>query len=163
MTNKDDTAKVQYVSAKKNVISGGKGIVLPKFDYVVVQKSHINRYRNCLFVLMGISGCPRNLIDYLIEHMSDNNIVGNNSMTRGGFLAACNKAGVPEYSDSTIKDAFKQLVVVNFLIPLQKGFYAVNPQYFFSGAENDRNKMIKLTLEFSAGTTTALTILKRDK
>lgn len=164
MSEKESPHRVGYKKSLKEIIDKkGEKITIPNFDYVTVTKSHIKRYRNCLITLMGISGCPRNLLDYLVDNMSENNIVGNNSMTRNGFMDSCIKAGITVYSDNTIKEGFKELSKLGLLLPLQRGFYAVNPQYFFSGEENDRVKMIKLTLEFAAGTTTALTITKTKK
>lgn len=158
----NETHKVSYVKKLKNYTDKkGNTYVLPELDYITATKSHTRRYRNCLYLLMGIEGCPRKLIDYLIDNMSENNIVGNNSMTRAGFVSACEKAKIAVYTHNTIKQGFKELVLVGFLIPLQRGFYAVNPIYFFGGEEKDRVKMIKLTLEFAAGTTTALTINKK--
>lgn len=164
MSDNTTPHKVPYVkNIKEFTDKKGNTIVLPEFDYVTATKSHTKRYRNCLYILMGIDGCPRKLIDYLVDNMSENNIVGNNSMTRGGFIDACVKAGIPTYTQNTVKEAFKELTNVGFLLALQRGFYAVNPLYFFCGEENDRVKMIKLTLEFAAGTTTAMTINKTKK
>lgn len=163
-TKNNENAKISYVKSKKTITNkAGEKTIIPNFDYVTATKSHVKRYRNCLYALMGISGCPRNLLDYLVENMSENNIVGNNTMTRNGFISACKKAEIPVYSENTIKEAFKELVRVNFLLPLNRGFYAVNPFYFFSGEENDRVKMIKVTLEFAAGTNTAFSITKNVK
>lgn len=164
MQENEQPHRVGYVREIKNLHDkAGNPIVIPDFDYVTATKSYTRRYRNCLYMLMGIDGCPRKLIDYLVDNMSENNIVGNNSMTRNGFVDACKKAKISEYSQSTVKEAFKDLSRVGFLIPLQRGFYAVNPLYFFGGEENERVKMIKLTLEFAAGTATALTITKHKK
>lgn len=163
MTRKTEKGRLQYRTGHKTVKDGKEYVVLPQYDYVTVEKSHVSRYKNCLYTLMGISGCPRNLIDYLVDTMSDGNVVGNNTMTRNGFADACKKAAIPIYSDNTVKQAFQDLVKVGFLLPLHRGFYAVNPQYFFAGEEADRLKMIKVTLEFAAGTTTAFQILKKEK
>jgi hypothetical protein len=161
MQQEDDRPhRVSFVKKIKTVKNENDGtdIKLPEFDYVTATKSHIKRYRNCLALIMGITGCPRNLLDYLVENMSENNVVGNNSMTRNGFISYCKKNKLQVYSDNTVKEGFKELSAVNLLVPIQRGFYVVNPQYFFSGEEQDRVKMIKLTLEFRSGTATSVQI-----
>lgn len=164
MLDNEKSHRVQFkIGNRVHTNKKGETIVLPEYDFVTATRSHTKRYRNCLYVLMGIDGCPRKLIDYLVDNMSDNNTVGNNSMTRSGFIAACEKASIPVYTQNTVKEAFKQLATAGFLIPLQRGFYRVNPLYFFAGEENDRVKMIKMTLEFSAGANTTISIQNSKK
>lgn len=164
MSEKETPHRIRYNSSIKKVTNKkGEDLYIPATDYITVTRSHTKRYRNCLYLLMGIDGCPRKLIDYLVDNMSDNNTVGNNSMTRMGFINACKKSGIEPYSQSTVKEAFGVLTDVEFLLPRQRGFYTVNPKFFFDGDEAERVKMIRLTLEFAAGTATGMTITKKGK
>lgn len=119
--------------------------------YYTVTNMNTRQYHNCLYLLMSIDGCPRNLIDYLSEKMDSNNIVYNTIETRKGFIEFVEhiSKGAMTYSDHTVKKAFLQLCHKNLLLSKGKSRYQVNPEYLFKGEESKRIELIKQNLTYT--------------
>lgn len=124
-----------------------EGIKIPKYNTRQYVTSHTKRYHNCLYLLAGITGCARNLIDYLAQVMDKNNMIYSNSTARKSFINEM-KRGSVEYKDDTVKKAFKELKDKNFLLPDAIGSYQVNPKYFMKNNDDKRAELIKVILDF---------------
>lgn len=86
--------------------------------------------------------CARRLFDFLLETMSDYNVVHNNKTTRAAFIEDCIKLSGDNYHDTTVKDSFKDLVVVGLLTMEGSGMYIVNVEYFSKLPAKERVKLI---------------------
>lgn len=121
-----------------------------KYSYVA--SSSTKRYYNCLYLLCRLSPCARNLMDYLSEEMSDDNMVSTDSFMRNGFNAfvvrITNKK--VHYEDITIKKAIKELKDKQLIISVGIGRAKVNPMYFFKGSDAKRIENIKLVIKIGS-------------
>jgi hypothetical protein len=142
-----------------------EGIIIPVEAYSFVVRNHTKRYHNCLYLLAGLNNCARNLMDFLVEDMDDNNIVYSNAHVRDEFISFISEAseGDTNYSESSIKKAFSSLTSKGLLRNISRGIYKVNPKYFIRNSEEQRFNLIKIELEFESNLDTKLRIVKQDE
>jgi hypothetical protein len=139
-----------------------EGIIIPIQAYSSVVSNHTKRYHNCLYLLANLGTCARNLMDYLVEQMTPDNIVYSNKHTRDSFrelISQISETNI-DYSDSSIKKAFNELSSKGLIRPLERGVFKVNPMYFIKNGDEDRLEMIKVELEFKEDLDTKLSIIK---
>lgn len=145
----------------------GSIVIYPKFGSASYTTSAVKRYHNCLMVLCGISGVARDLMDWLTLQMNNNNLVTNSRAHREEFIkfvaTSLEKSGekgiVPAHN--TVKDAFLKLADRKLLIPVDRGSYMVNPEYFMNpNNEKGRALLIRMVLEFRSGVNTKIEIQK---
>lgn len=155
--------KKQIISYTKDFTTD-EGIILPIEGYKAIVRNHTKRYHNCLYLLAGLNTCARNLMDYLVEGMGEDNIVYSNAHIREGFVKFINDAseGEVNYSESSIKKAYSSLTSKGLLRNISRGVYKVNPQYFIKNSDTSRFDMIKIELEFESGKDTKLKIVKHE-
>lgn len=105
------------------------------------------RYYNCLYLLTGLPPLARDLMDYLVEEMNEDNLVYNNVDSRKKFidfiaLITSKDTSIHEepkiWSDQRVKESFGILAHRGLLIPKSRGTYKVNPEYFFVGSDVER-------------------------
>ena len=148
--------KVKYISQSKKL---DDGIIDLKYQYYSVEDRFIRLYYGTIYMLAGATPCERDLMDFLVEDMNDDNKIVHSASTRYSFRARMKqifekrKDDPPykEYSDASIKKAFRMLKEKGLLISIDKGTYIVNPEYFFKATERKRLEKIKLVLEFQKG------------
>jgi len=151
------TEKVKYVGRVDILNDGFK---MPRFQYQSIEQEYVKRYHTVFAILAGLSPCARDLMEYLVNTMNEDNIVTTNEYTRGNFLSVLKSATLTSsgdfvtYSDSNVKKAIQTLVDRNCLIKKGRGIYIVNPEIYFNprGTQRDRMDSIKMILEFKAGT-----------
>ena len=152
------------------------GLSFPRFASKEVECTATKRYHNALLLLFALPDCSRNLMDYLMEKMTDENIIHSNQYTRDSFNGSiyaawlsyfkddCKKensvnynadptvlASNKKYSDITIRKAFGLLNEKELILRKTRGVYMVNPEYFFKKSEAVRLEKVKLYLEFKSG------------
>lgn len=130
-------------------------------DFVMASTGHVKRFNNALMLLAGIDGCEKNLMDWLADNMSEKNYVSNNEITRRSFIAFHEKYGkgnTKKYSDKTVSIAFQRLSSAEFLIPVTRGVFLVNPMYYYAGDDASRINAIKMVMEFKSGINTKITV-----
>ena len=149
---------VQYI--KEYTIE--EGVIIPVEAYKSIVVNHTKRYHNCLYLLANLGTCARNLMDYLVESMTGDNIVYSNKHVRETFrnIVTSVTDGRLEYSDSSIKKAFGELAAKALIRYKERGVYLVNPAYFMKNGDTERLEMIKVELEFHADLDTQLKIIK---
>lgn len=128
----------------------GNEYKVPVTNYYTVTNMCTKKYHNCLYILMSMDGCPRNLIEYLAEKMDENNIVYNTKEARQEFINFIEyiSKGQMTYSDNTVKKAIMQLSNKGLLINKGKSRHQVNPEYLFKGEEQKRITLIQENLTF---------------
>lgn len=151
---------IQYISGYITDSDGRKTPVKKKH---VIEKNYVKRYRSIIYVLFGVKGCARDLIEYL-QFVSDSNYrVENDKDTKALFLTALTESGVT-YSDSMINKAFEQLEDKNLLIRQNRGKYVINVDYIFRDSEKARLRLIEARLRFTPdGDTIEVSGSKREK
>lgn len=125
-------------------------ILMPEIKRHSVTMNHTKRFHNCLYLLCGLNPCSRNLMDYLTETMSEKNIVRSDYVSRQefiGFMSNITEFKIV-YGHEVVKKSFKKLSDAGLLIPIRRGAFMVNPEYFFRNDDAKRIEMIKMTLEF---------------
>lgn len=125
------------------------GVNMPVYGLKKITTSHVKRYNNCLYLLAGLKGCSRNLMDFLTDQMdSDNNVVSNAAFIKK-FIAVMKEAGI-EYGEDIVKKSFKTLREKGFLLDLEgsRGYYKVNPKYFMKNDDSKREELLRLILDF---------------
>lgn len=139
-----------------------EGIILPVMKSRNIINNHTKRYHNCLYLLAGVGGCARDLMDYLTERMDANNLVRNDIEFRREFIDFIDSItkGEIKYKDRTVKDGFETLKKKTLILPKSKGIYKVNPEYFVKNNDGSREKMIKIELEFQRGKNTKIKVIK---
>lgn len=150
-------------------------VILPKYAYSHIVCSHTKRYHNCLYLLAGLNGCSRDLMDYITEEMDSENIFYSNAHFRQRFIRFILENGTVEklnkesgaievvavrYSDSNVKKALAALAEKNLIRSVSKGVFKVNPEYFFKNDDSKRLDMIRLEMEFKSGSDTKLKMLQ---
>lgn len=146
-------SKVKYIN-KIDIVGDYR---YPRYTYKSVESDFVKRYYNAFAVLAGLNPCCRDLIEYLVEVMDEDNIVRSDEYARQNFLALLKEktrqvdGSFVEYSDSNIKKAFQLLTERKCLIKLNRGTYKVNPEIYFKKSESKRLESIKLLLEFQRG------------
>jgi len=111
-----------------------------RFKYVKI-------YNHILPILAGMDGCARNLIEYLITIMSKDNVVSSNKNTRDEFNGFMTKHAKVTYQDITMKTAFSILRQKDILIPIKRGSFMINPEYYCIVEESDRTLLMRKSLE----------------
>lgn len=127
------------------------------YDTFRAETSHTKRFNAAVCLLMGINGCAHHLIDYLSNNAGESGYVNNNGITRQSFIDFHKRHkgnGNKPYSNSAVEKAFIQLADKDFLIPIIKGVFKVNPVLYFNGESEERVKKIKMMLEFTKGVDT---------
>ena len=130
---------------------------LPNFKSKDLEKLFVRQYYSTLHALAGLNACSRDLINYLITVMDNDNVVRNDSYLRMKFVNTIKEStrqldGVElTYADSNVRSAFAALTKRECLIKLFKGVYKVNPEFYFRKDEVKRIEAIKLCLEFKNG------------
>jgi hypothetical protein len=144
-------AKVKYI---KDYIDN-EGVLLPDEGYKNVVMSHTKRYHNCLFLLVGLRGCSRDLMDFLTEQMDNDNLVRSDSIIRKKFMDFVNgiTKGEVTYSEPSVKRAFRVLEEKGLIRSQTRGVFRVNPEYFIKNDDTKRLDLIKLELEFTMKST----------
>lgn len=145
------------------------GITHLRFDSKRIELSATKRYHNVLLLLFALPECARNLMDYLMDNMTEENIVHSNQFTRDAFNRHVYKAWLEHYkteiavaeaellaekkmySDVTIRKAFGALKDKGLIFSETRGVFLVNPEYFFKKSEQSRVNKIKMYLEFENG------------
>jgi type III secretory pathway lipoprotein EscJ len=119
-------AKVKYI---KDYIDN-EGVLLPDEGYKNVVMSHTKRYHNCLFLLVGLRGCSRDLMDFLTEQMDNDNLVRSDSIIRKKFMDFVNgiTKGEVTYSEPSVKRAFRVLEEKGLIRSQTRGVFRVNPE-----------------------------------
>lgn len=137
--------KKAYISKKLdgfNILDKTTGELL---DYRVVKKVNLEE-----FIMIFLSSIPEVVkldgrllkvlaISWMESGFGDaerGNIIHNNM----SFKETVRKH-IPELSDSSIDNAFTQLVKAGMMIRVCKGEYELNPDYFFKGKISDRTKL----------------------
>lgn len=166
------TTMVKYVK-KVDILDK---IGYPRFASKKVSITATKRYHSTLMLMFALPECARNLMDYLMEKMTDENIVHSNQFTRDSFnnniyaawleyfKADCQKEGSvnfkidptklaakKKYSDVTIRKAFGTLRGKGLILSQTRGVFMVNPEYFFKKSEASRLDKVKMYLEFENG------------
>lgn len=159
---KSKDIKIKYKSAvlEKGKINGDIYFEA-QYDYVKSNTNHVKRFNNALMILMGIDGCERNLMDWLVDNMTAGNYVNNNLVTRSNFITFHSKhsKGIAKpYSDKTVSIAFNRLTAADLLVPVTRGLFLVNPMYYYAGDDVNRINAIKMVMEFKSGVETKFTI-----
>lgn len=120
---------------------------LPKFKNFSFSTQTSKRYVSSAATkaLFNLDPCSRNLIDYLVQKMPDNNYAKNDEISRLEFIKYCKNCAGIDYKDDTVKSAFSKLSKAGVLLRTQfRGQYQVNPLYFFNGTDAKRKQMIKI-------------------
>jgi hypothetical protein len=101
-----------------------------------------------MYLILDLTGCARNLIDYLADTMDPQNVVSSNKLTRARFISFVNhiSRGKIRYTDGTVRQAFVQLKNKGRLLDAGRGAFVVNPIFFTKSKANSRLGMIKVTL-----------------
>jgi len=156
------SVNLDYVS---DWISDGDGVVSPLIQSVLVVRSFTRRYHNCMNVLVGLSGCSRNLLEFMIEDMDENNMISTGKYFRSRFVSFMDSVseGKIRYSDSTIKRSIGEIVKVGFALSNGRGYITINPMYYTKNDDTARMIMIKNYLELESGATEKLLELKKRK
>jgi hypothetical protein len=115
---------------------------------IVIECAFVKRYFSSILLLMKLSKAERVFLDFLTEEMDDKNHVSNSYQLRIKFNLLLKKIGQPTYSDSTLHKCFGSLSENHLLYKLKgRGYYQVNPIFFYKGSEEDRAKLIRRQLE----------------
>lgn len=156
MTKKELKIKYQSGWTKE------RELLFPKYDYISVTNSHTKRYHNCLYLLLGLNGCCRGLLDYLTENMDKDNCVYNTKESRSNFIETVKKVtnGEEVYKDDTVNKAYQKLAEKDLLISKGRGTYQVNPEFFMKN--DDGKRPIMLQLLFEEGKDTNITTIIED-
>lgn len=153
-------ARIKKVRYRKSIMHSGEINGSPyreyEYDWHKSSISHVKRFHSCLLILIGVEGCERNLIDWLVDNMTTGNYVTNSKVTRKSFInfyKKCNPTKKP-YAENTVRTAFHKLSSLELLIPVTRGTFLVNPEYFFAGTDEARFSTIKMVMEFKSGIST---------
>ena len=128
------------------------GVTHCEFDTKDIVGSHTKRYHNCLYLLAGLSSCARDLMDYITEQMDSDNVVSTNEHFREKFIKFISANSEVSYSDSSVKRSLRLLTEKGLLRQKKRGYSVVNPEFFFKNDDKRRFELIKIELQFKAGT-----------
>lgn len=137
-------------------------VYMATYSHEMVRMSHTKRYHNCLYVLAGLASCARDLMDYITEKMDDNNTIATNQYFRQRFISFIydSTGGNVKYCDSSVKRALRDLTGKKLIRPIQRGASQVNPLYFWKNDDSERERAIRLDLEFISGQAAKLRVLQ---
>ena len=134
---------MRKVRVIEKIITDDKGIKSCQFKYVYTPTKFAKMFDFPKeFEFLGL--CPRLLMRFLQERVGKSTIVYNCSVSQIEFLSFSNQS----YTPNTINKAYAELVKLDLLISLKRGYYAVNPIYYYKGSQADREKILKKILEF---------------
>lgn len=127
-----------------------EGIATPTRKEKVVIMNSVKRYYNCIYLLAGLKPSARNLMDFIVEEMDEENLIHNNAYTRLKFISFMKEITfdgeeATEYKEPTVREGFQRLSKAGLIKPLMKGLYKVNPLYFFKG--DDEKRIAEIVLE----------------
>ena len=121
--------------------------IIPSFASKKVVSSSTKHYHNKLYRTAKLPSSARNLLDYLVEKMSDLNEVENSPLRRASFIQFMKKNCSVSYSDHTVHKSFQKLRQAGLLIRVKmRGVYAINPMCFFRGPEKKRIALLQAML-----------------
>jgi len=128
--------------------------LMPTVKDVEIMMSGTKRFHNCLYLILGLSKLQRVLMDWVSEEMDEKNIIRNDKYVRGMFIKFIEDLIIDgekkTYKDDSVNNAFHGLKVANLLLPVAKGTYQVNPNYYWSGTDKERMDEIMLNIQFSS-------------
>ena len=130
-----------------------EGIKIPETGYKKVDNTFIKQYNNAIYLLAGLNKSARDLLDYLIRLMDNQNMVASNFKIRDDFISFVSKCtdGDIMYTHNTVKKAFATLLKKELILQGEKrGLYKVNPEYFFKEGNRERIEEISLVLSRKA-------------
>lgn len=153
MAKKDNTKEKEHIE-----LMWLEGVRLDTEDsgwaqkYSYVASSSTKRYYNCLYLLCRLSPCARNLMDYLSEEMTEDNMISTDKFMRDSFDAFISRITNKRvsYKDISIKKAVRELKDKHLLITVGIGRAKVNPMYFFKGSDSKRIENIKLIIKIGS-------------
>ena len=141
-----------------------------------IDMSGVKRYDVVKPKLINLSTSAKELLEYLTEHMTSDNVVHSVRYTRRAFIdntwrtwfayykEEVTKQKSPlygkdpkkladekKYADITVSRAFRRLNDEGILITLSRGMHMVNPEYFYKGLEKDRKVLLQKALSLKAG------------
>lgn len=112
---------------------------------------HTKRFHNCLYLLAGLSPCARNLMDWMAEEMTDNNMIYHTEDNRIKFNEFIKKITNDKvsYADQTIKQSWAELSKSGLIIPQKsRSMFMVHPKFFWNGNDKKRIDRIMAKLIF---------------
>lgn len=125
-------------------------VLTPVYGHKRVSRLFTKHYHNAIFLLAGLNSSSRDLLEFLIQRMDQENVVLSNAKVREDFIKLIHMAtdGNVTYTHNTVKKAFGTLAAKKLILPRKvRGSYTVNPEYFFKHDEKDRISQIKIILE----------------
>lgn len=139
-----------HVKAKNE---NAHGFISTVKEKVEINLDFVRRYRGFFYRIIDLTGCCRDLIEFLIEEMDGDNMVANSKSKRQKFIDATSptryKHGKKSYKDSSVNQAFSELHKMGLLFSDSKGEYQVNPAFFWkSTSEKIREERLKMSLTF---------------
>lgn len=155
---------VRYRSAIKDIVHDG----VPQKE--LVWRSHkvdvhfMKRFKSAVFILYGVTGCARDLIDWLPLEVDERNMFSNTAKTRQkfmDFIHTCNHKKA--YQENTVREAIKELKAAEMILSKKKPDYVLNPEYFFDKDHEARLEAIAVELEFKANVDTRLKITPKER
>ena len=109
-------------------------------------------YYSAIYALVGIPDYARDMMDYCLTMMDEDNMVVVNAIFKErfkGFVSYITGELIKPHSDSSIKRGIQILKERSLLIDTgYRGVYVVNPEFFFRKEEEQRIKAIKLMMRF---------------
>lgn len=127
------------------------GINVPVKLVIPVTMSCTKRYHATMYALLGLSGCARDLLDYLTERMDAHNIVSTDGYAVQDFVrfVAGQTSQTVRYSESAVRKSLKRLKEKGVLIPERRGRSRVNPLFMSNQtSETKRIREIQACLSF---------------
>lgn len=96
-------------------------------------------------LLIQLNNKQRCFLDYLCEQMEEDNTVYLDREFKDKFIELTQDFGNKKYSFTIgiIDKAIELLVKLNLILLKQKGYYLVNPRYFFKGSETSRLALLE--------------------
>jgi hypothetical protein len=148
--------RLNYVAKYNNE----EGVWLPSQKTKNVEMNYVRRYKNCVYLLCQLSTCARTLMDYISEHMNDENLIRHDKIMRDEFVRFIEDItqGKVIYGHDAIKKAVLSLKEKNLIIPQARGVFLVNPEFFMKNDDTKRIDMIRMMLEFSATEEIGITV-----
>lgn len=128
--------------------------LVPTIKGVEVMMTGTKRFHNCLYLILGLSKLQRVLMDWISEEMDERNIIRNDAYVRSVFIKFIEDLVIDgekkTYKDDSVNNAFHALKEAKLLIPISKGVYQVNPNYYWSGNDKSRIEEIMMNIRFSS-------------
>ena len=132
--------KLKYVYYRKDP-EVEKNPLHATFEY---SNRSVKSYCNHLHIYVELSTVAQCLLQFLVERMDeeDNRII-NHPSERDEFIKFMKRSINTTYVDSTVRKAFGDLKKAGYLIDLdQARRLVVNPKYYFSGTQEQRDIFI---------------------